>query len=418
MDPQAKPPRAPTGLTLALALVSAVVQSACGGGERPDASGGGDAPGDTIVAAVVATIGSTDISGTDEYILGDVRSVAGDVDGHIYIADRLPSSVRVYGPEGDFIAWVGREGEGPGDFMDWPSDILFDEGRLYVRDQRVTAFEPSYGSTYPDSVVAVWQTPVYSGLGSARARFDADIYYYPDYTFRRDEPARYYYLKFGPDGFVGDTVHVPAFANLTGQRTAFYMVSQGSGRLVDGLAVAPFATRAAWDMTGQGTIVAGDGNEYRLQEYDQDGRVLRTFDGPPTGRRPVPGPERADSIAALDARIDSLPVPLSEVQYVASEIVRGEIPDLLPHFLSIHVGASDRIWVWRWPPEGLAESRYYDVIEYDGRYTGTVVVPAPLIADPPPYFGDDYVVGVIMDPVTDVHSVVVARFELPPAPTT
>ena len=44
---------------------------------------------------------------------------------------------------------------------------------------------------------------------------------------------------------------------------------------------------------------------------------------------------------------------------------------------------------------------------------GTVVVPAPLLADPPPFFGEDIIVGVVMDPVTDVHSVVAFRFRMP-----
>ena len=185
-----------------------------------------------------------------------------------------------------------------------------------------------------------------------------------------------------------------------------------------GFNIAPFAIRASWDMTSRGTIVASDGDSYQLTEFDQEGRSVRVIDGPGFTRRAVPTRERADSLAALDERIDSLPAPLGRIQNVAPEILSGEIPDSLPHFLSIHVGASDRIWVRRWSPEGMADSRYYDVLEYDGRYAGTVVVPAPLLADPPPYFGDDFVIGVVMDPATDVQSVVVARFDLRSAPET
>ena len=157
----------------------------------------------------------------------------------------------------------------------------------------------------------------------------------------------------------------------------------------------------------------GDGETYELREFDQDGQLLRTIAGPEMERRPVPRAERADSMRALEARIDSLPVPLDDVLHVAPEIRRGELPDSLPALIAIHVGASDRIWVERWPPEGMDTSRYYDVLEYDGRYAGTVVVPAPLLADPPPFFGEDIIVGVVMDPVTDVHSVVAFRFRMP-----
>ena len=157
----------------------------------------------------------------------------------------------------------------------------------------------------------------------------------------------------------------------------------------------------------------GDGEAYELQEFDQDGQLLRTIDGPEAERRAVPQAEYADSSRAVEARIDSLPVPLDEVLHVAPEILRGELPDSLPGSLSLHVGASDRIWVERWPAEGRASSRFYDVLEYDGRYAGTVVAPVPLLSDPPPFFGEDTIVGVVIDPTTEVHRVVVLRFRLP-----
>ena len=119
--------------------------------------------------------------------------------------------------------------------------------------------------------------------------------------------------------------------------------------MVHGLSLAPFARRADWDMTGRGTIIMSNGETYQLREFSQDGQLLRTIDGPELERRAVPRAERADSIRALEARIDSLPVPLDDVQNVAPEILQGEIPDSLPAFISLHVGASDRIWVERWP---------------------------------------------------------------------
>jgi len=182
--------------------------------------------------------------------------------------------------------------------------------------------------------------------------------------------------------------------------------------MVYGLNIAPFAPRADWDMTQRGTIIVGDGETYQLQEFDQDGQLLRTIDGPEVERRSVPRAEYADSMRAVEARIDSLPVPLDDVFSVAPEIRRGELPDSLPGYLSLHVGASDRIWVERWPAEGMASSRFYDVLEYDGRYAGTVVAPVPLLSDPPPFFGEDTIVGVVIDPATEVHRVVVLRFSL------
>ena len=369
---------------------------------------------DTVSAEVVARIGSAGLGDeAEEYIFGDVTSVAADRHGRIYVSDRLPPSVRLFDSGGEFIAWIGEEGEGPGEFT-WPVDILpTDDGRIFVRGSRITTFATSSSSDYPDDVVGTWGIPPYHNSYSWRARLVDGVYYYPHYASRTNGPVEYFYMKYGPSGLAADTVRVPDLGGMSRQRTAYYMVSRGSGRLVHGLNPAPFAPRADWDMTGRGTIIVSDGEAYQLQEFDQNGQLLRTIEGPELERRAVPSAERADSMRALEARIDSLPVPLEEVQHVAPEILREEIPDSLPPLIAIHVGASDRIWVERWPQEGMASSRYYDVLEYDGRYAGTVVVPAPLLADPPPFFGEDIIVGVVMNPTTDVHSVVALRFRLP-----
>ena len=375
---------------------------------------------DTIAAVVAARIGSTGLGdASDEYIFGRVMSVAADRHGKIYVADRVSPSVRVFGPDGAFMAWIGREGEGPGEFT-WPADLLpAADGRLFVRGSRITAFAPGESSEYPDLVVDTWRIPSYFNSASRRGRLVDGVYYYPDSEHRMNTntnvtTSRYFYLKFGPEGFTGDTVRVPDVGDLSKQQTAWYRVGGGpGGRMAHGLNTAPFAPRVGWDMTGRGTIIVGDGETYELREYDQDGRLLRTIAGPELEPRAVPRAERADSMRALEARIDSLPVPLDDVFNVAPEIRRGEIPDSLPGFIGVHVGASDRIWVERWPLEGMGSSRYYDVLEYDGRYAGTVVVPAPLMSDPPPFFGDEIIVGVVKDPVTDVQSVVVFRFRVP-----
>lgn len=369
---------------------------------------------DTVTAVVAARIGDEAMGAErEEYIFGEVTSVAADNDGRVYVADRLTPSVRVFGSDGEFVAWIGREGEGPGEFT-WPVDILpTADGRLFVKGSRITTFAPSASSEYPDSVTDTWRIPPYFNPSSYRARLVDGVYYYPHYTSIRDKPVDYYYMKYGPGGHTGDTTRVPGVGNLGSQFTAFYMVNRGSGRMVDGLNMVPFGPRADWDMTERGTIITSDGETYEIQEFDQDGRLLRTITGPEMERRVVPQAERADSIRALEARIDSLPVPLEDVEHVAPEILRGEIPGSLPAVISIHMGAGNHIWVERWPPEGMGSSRYYDVLEYDGRYRGTVIVPAPLLADPPPFFGEDVIVGVIIDPTTEVHSVVALRFRLP-----
>ena len=369
---------------------------------------------DTVTAEIVAWIGGSGVGfEREEDILGRVTSVAADGNGLVYVADGLPPSIRVFRSDGEFLAWIGGQGEGPGEFSWEPVDILATaDGRLIVRADRITTFAASAASEYPDSVADTWRFPGYPNFSSWRGRLVEGVYYYPHYRSPIDEPVDFFYVKYGTEGLTGDTASVPAVENLGNLLDAFFMIDSGTGQIVPGLNVAPFAPRADWDMTQRGTIIVGDGKTYQLQEFDQDGQLLRTIDGPEVEPRAVPRAEYADSMRSVEARIDSLPVPLDDVSNVAPEILRGELPDSLPGFISLHVGASDRIWVERWPVQGMASSRFYDVLEYDGRYAGTVVAPVPMLSDPPPFFGEDTIVGVVIDPTTEVHRVVVLRFSL------
>jgi hypothetical protein len=87
------------------------------------------------------------------------------------------------------------------------------------------------------------------------------------------------------------------------------------------------------------------------------------------------------------------------------------LPDVLPPMIGLRAGEDGTIWVERWPPEGRNAFRFYDVFDDDGRWVRVVVFRAPLVGDPPPYFGERAVAGVIRDPDTGVERVV--RFDLP-----
>ena len=90
------------------------------------------------------------------------------------------------------MAWIGREGEGPGEFTR-PVDILAAaDGRLFVRGSRITTFAASDSSEYPDLVVHTWSIPPYGIPSSWRARLFEGVYFYPHYNRPRDEHIDYF----------------------------------------------------------------------------------------------------------------------------------------------------------------------------------------------------------------------------------
>lgn len=48
---------------------------------------------------------------------GSVRSVVADAGGRLYVSDLVVDAVRVFGPDGAFERTLGREGEGPGEYL-------------------------------------------------------------------------------------------------------------------------------------------------------------------------------------------------------------------------------------------------------------------------------------------------------------
>lgn len=390
-----------------LCFYVATLVLACAGPSDDHAAGTSTAS-DTLVAAVSLRIGHSE--GTEESLFGQVTSVAVGNDGLIYVADRIGSSVRVFSGTGEFLAWVGKEGSGPGEFR-WPDDLLpTEDGRLVVRDlRRITTFARSAASLFPDSVVSTWQLPGVS-LRSRRARFVDSIYFHPSFTYPDDVPIRYNYRLFAPNGFDGDTVWVPPLANLSGGRTAFFRFPAGDGRMVDGLSQAPFGPQATWIVTARGTFITAEGASDELFEYNRDGSAIRSINGPTAFARAIPPAERADTLAALQRRIDFLPVPLEDVQNVSPEVLSGNHADTLPSVIGLFSDTEDRLWVQRWPAEGHGASRVFDLLDMSGNHLFTVLVNAPLLSDPPPFFGAKFVAGVVRDPVTDVEPVVIVRF--------
>jgi hypothetical protein len=91
------------------------------------------------------------------------------------------------------------------------------------------------------------------------------------------------------------------------------------------------------------------------------------------------------------------------------DVRNPRLPDVLPPFIDVQVAMDETIWVRRWPRPGRRES-IFDVFTGDGQFLRTTIKPAPLALDPPPYITAGTLLGVVIDPDTEVESVVVFRF--------
>ena len=102
----------------------------------------GDSP--KVGIELVRTIG--ELEAKDENVAFNLPSdVALDRDGNIYILDSGNHRIQKFGPDGQYLATIGRKGQGPGEFV-YPESIEIDEsGFIYVSDpnnQKIQVLTP------------------------------------------------------------------------------------------------------------------------------------------------------------------------------------------------------------------------------------------------------------------------------------
>jgi hypothetical protein len=383
-----------------------LVTLGCSRADAPDAVSNLTIEPDT--AELTTTIGLTE--GPEEYLFGDITSVAADPTGRIYVADRIASSIRVYDPDGGFVAQIGRGGQGPGEFA-WIYDIAFgSDDRMYVRDgPRISVFDRGPAGVW-DSFVTSRPHLGYPRYDPRRGAADSlGRYFDPNYLYPSHLTGRlpvYSYAILETSSLTMDTLPVPSYANIGATRRAYYLTSPSGGRLVDGLSHAPFEAVPAWTVTQSGTVVGGDGDAYTLIETNEEGDTLQTIHGP-RARRPVLEAAARDSAVVLRARLAALPVPLSQVFGVSDRVQRLEVPDSLPSFIAVYFGGDRNLWVEQWPDQ--PGSTLYDVLSPSGEHLRSVFFPIRLEREPPPYFAHDAIIGVVRDTATDIERVVRLR---------
>jgi hypothetical protein len=373
-------------------------------------AGGGGWVEDTVMAVRELTIGLED--GDPDYLFGDIMGVTADASGVIYIADRMGALVRAYGGDGRYLALVGGKGEGPGEFDVPIAPAVGPDGALYVRDvtSRVTRFTSRASSALLDSVATTWRGPVYP-QSYKPTRFDADGQLYYPHEHGTMEVRRYFYLIYDGNGEFVDTLMLPDIATMPAS-TAWFRTSERGGRMVDGLNRVPFSPMPSWDVTGDGHLLFGEGDEYSLFMTNTNGDTLRRISRN-LALSPIPDGERRDSATALQTRKDTLPVPISEVFSVPDEVREGILPETLPAFLSVNVATDGKLWIERWPLAGRRDETFFDVFGPEGIYLGVVVIPASILSEPAPHITGSRVYGITRDEMTGVERVAVFTFRTP-----
>ncbi len=338
--------------------------------------------------------------------LGALSGVAMDANGIVYVSDRAEHRIWVFGARGESLPTLGREGQGPGEFLSPTGIALGPEGKLYVRDQqhvtrfgadpatrRLTRYETSYfGGAFND-----W-------MSTLATRFDAQgRLYYPKFNQGGLTTTMGQWMIFTPAGERVDSITVP-FVEGAPPAWASVRLSRSDGRVLRGLNHVPFAALPKWDVSPRGTVLYTNGRDYVIREVDRRGALVREYRRAGPAIR-IPDRERRDSLAALRRRVDSVSaIPRTQITGVPDEVWALRVPEAYPPIRNVFAAPDGLVWVRRWVPNGDRRT-VFDVFEADGRFRTVVELPANILTDVTPVLTLDAIVAVGVDAETGAHTV-------------
>ncbi len=330
-----------------------------------------------------------DLAQGPEYQLFQVRDVATLGDGRILVANDGSREIRVYGPDGEFLAAWGGHGEGPGEFL---SVIEL----AHSADRQILAWDGVRNvlNRFDQTGRFVGSTPM--GGGFVSAAWTVDLL-----------PGGRMLLPildgFGvdtPEGLYRRPLHFVVY-DPAADRTVEYGSWDGPETYVETAgtsvraAVLAFGGSADGAVTTDGRVHIAQGSDPEIRSYDEDGDLLRIvrWDAGPT----VPADAAIATARERDLANNADDAPARafvEAQYAV--IPEGRA---LPFVVSLVSGPDGEVWSQRFSVVGEGPW-LWDVFDSEGVHTAVVEMPADFH---PTEIGVDYVVGTSRDTADVEH---------------
>jgi len=408
--------------------------TSCSSGGHGGAAGGWEAAydtiGDTLVvrtlsgsvwrdtAELVPEVSIGMFDGPEEYIFGQVVSLAMGQDGTIYVMDQQVPALRVYNPDGTYRATFGREGGGPGEYKrpDGGLNILSD-GRILLRDPanaRIQVYAPDGEDLDTWRIRGNFNT-------SSRMIVDTLDRAYTIVLLDPEADVRDWEIGLAqvlPDGSPGDTLRRPDTGYEPPRIEARHETEDGGVNA--SINSVPFSPDEETALTRSGYWIHGISTDYSFTLLKPEGplRIQKVYD-------PIP--------VAAGEKAEEEAYAIRNMRYTDPNW-RWDgpaIPDTKPPYRAIVGGEDGTIWVLvsqpgvrredpsydptdpQAIPDEWIEPALFDVFEEDGRYLGAVRTPPGFNARwPQPLFTREWVLATVRDEF-DVQTVVRYRVELP-----
>ncbi len=328
------------------------------------------------------TIGS--VEGPDWQSLGEVTAVDFDAEGNLYILDRQAHQVLVISPQGELVRRIGREGQGPGEFVMPSAMAVLDDGSVTVYDmaRRNYSFLQPDG-TFIRSVPTDMMADAGIPAGRTRASGGTVFTEFRGLDIDTGNP--------GEDPKNGDKILVRSLTSAGWNNTRAEMMNPGiraefmsrPGEQSISMGGGPaFMPNIDWDVLPSGAVAWIDSDRWSVKVSSAPGQIrefTRPFQPRATSARDQRD-EQARRLAALEETGEGAPMMVEDVngqRTVTRDTAAGRrmINDLtyaetVPVLAELFVDHQGRIWVRR-NGARVGESGPVDVIGATGRYLGS-----------------------------------------------
>jgi hypothetical protein len=201
----------------------------------------------------------------DDIFFGRLSQIVTDDDGNLYVLDSQLSEVVVFTPDGEYLRTVGREGEGPGEFVGGSDMFLGPNGLLgIVRIFPGRIYQLGTDGS-PADFFPLPKTDGFQLVHVARANKDLVVVAGAIQSRAEGKQIETAYLKaYGADG------------NEVAHYCEEVMETQYGGMQFDEKTFSDFARR--WTLADDGRVaVAMDFDKYRIDVYNADGTLDRVI---------------------------------------------------------------------------------------------------------------------------------------------
>lgn len=285
--------------------------------------------------------------GNEDYMFSYPVDIDSDSKGNIYILDFKETTIKKYDDKGIFIKYIGREGQGPGEFESPYGFCISNKDFIYIADfmsRKIEAFncEGEYQKSI-NAKDAIEQILIDNNE-------DLILNYH---SVKEEGKSTRRISKIG----IYDSQEDRIFDFFAKEKTLFRRIQSREFTII-----LPYER---FNNDSKGNIYVGTVNNYEISVYSPKGKLLFKFS---KDYKPIPRDQEIKKKAIKQLSGRGLPIDISEYE---------KLIEYYPIFDSISCDEKNRIWVGLYQPPKeyqTIESSYFDVFSSEGKYIFTTKI--------------------------------------------